>query len=289
MSAPVGPQAVLLQPELPLATVNGEPWLALPEDLYIPPDALELVLESFEGPLDLLWYLIRRQNFNVLDIPIAEVTGQYLRYIEMMQTMRIELAAEYLLMVAILADIKSRMLLPKPINDDPEHEMDPRAELVRQLQEYEIFRHASERIDALPRLERDCWVAQALAREEERRVHIDPPPVSLQDLLLQMAHVVHRTRWRIEHRIVRDSLSVRECMVSILELLAQNGYRRFEEFCSNDVRPTRIVLSFVAALELARQSLVDLVQPSLFGPLYIQRTNPDHPIAPQALENPSDE
>ncbi|EQD30934.1 chromosome segregation and condensation protein ScpA, partial [mine drainage metagenome] len=140
MSTPPGPQAVLHQPELPLATVNGEPWLALPQDLYIPPDALELVLESFEGPLDLLWYLIRRQNFNVLDIPIAEVTGQYLRYIEMMQKMRIELAAEYLLMVAILADIKSRMLLPKPASEDLEQETDPRAELVRQLQEYEIFR-----------------------------------------------------------------------------------------------------------------------------------------------------
>ena len=265
------------QPDLPLATVNGEPWLELPQDLYIPPDALELVLESFEGPLDLLWYLIRRQNFNVLDIPIAEVTGQYLRYIDMMQTMRIELAAEYLLMVAILADIKSRMLLPKPAPENGEVEIDPRAELVRQLQEYETFRQAAERIDTLPRLERDYWVAQALAREDERRVHVDPPPVSLENLLLEMARVIHRSRWRVEHRIVRDSLSVRECMVSILELLTPGGYRRFEEFYSNDVRPTRIVLSFVAMLELARQSLVELVQPTLFGPLYIHRSDHEQP------------
>ncbi len=265
------------QPDLPLATVNGEPWLELPQDLYIPPDALELVLESFEGPLDLLWYLIRRQNFNVLDIPIAEVTGQYLRYIDMMQTMRIELAAEYLLMVAILADIKSRMLLPKPAPENGEVEIDPRAELVRQLQEYETFRQAAERIDTLPRLERDYWVAQALAREDERQVHVDPPPVSLENLLLEMARVIHRSRWRVEHRIVRDSLSVRECMVSILELLTPGGYRRFEEFYSNDVRPTRIVLSFVAMLELARQSLVELVQPTLFGPLYIHRSDHEQP------------
>ncbi len=265
------------QPDLPLATVNGEPWLELPQDLYIPPDALELVLESFEGPLDLLWYLIRRQNFNVLDIPIAEVAGQYLLYIDMMQTMRIELAAEYLLMVAILADIKSRMLLPKPAPENGEVEIDPRAELVRQLQEYETFRQAAERIDTLPRLERDYWVAQALAREDERRVHVDPPPVSLENLLLEMARVIHRSRWRVEHRIVRDSLSVRECMVSILELLTPGGYRRFEEFYSNDVRPTRIVLSFVAMLELARQSLVELVQPTLFGPLYIHRSDHEQP------------
>ncbi len=285
MNTPATPNRTLLQPELPLATVNGEPWLALPQDLYIPPDALELVLESFEGPLDLLWYLIRRQNFNVLDIPIAEVTGQYLRYIEMMQKMRIELAAEYLLMVAILADIKSRMLLPIPQTDEPQAETDPRAELVRQLQEYEIFRHASERIDALPRLERDFRVAEALAPEEARRIHRDPPPVSLADLLLQMARVVHRNRWRIEHRIVRDSLSVRECMGSILEMLARDGNRRFEEFCVQDLSPTRIVLSFVALLELARLSVIDLIQPALFGPLYVRQLKPLQPATPPTFEN----
>lgn len=263
------------QPELPLATVNGEPWLTLPEDLYIPPDALELVLESFEGPLDLLWYLIRRQNFNILDIPIAQVTEQYLHYIELMQNMRIELAAEYLLMVAILADIKSRMLLPKPVSGDAEVEQDPRADLIRQLQEYEVFRRAAERLDTLPRLERDRWVAKAPAREAERRIQVVPPPVDLPDLLLRMAQVMHRARWRVGHRIVRDSLSVRECMVSILELLEADGSRRFEEFCTTDRRPIRVVLNFMALLELARQSLIELIQPSLFGPLYIHRARVD--------------
>jgi segregation and condensation protein A len=266
----MGAEAVR-QPELPLATVNGEPWLTYPEGLYIPPDALRLLLESFEGPLDLLWHLIRRQNLDVLNIPVAQVTEQYLHYIGMMQQMQLELAGEYLYMVAYLANLKARMLIPRPVDETGEEPQDARAALVQRLQEYEIIRRAAERLDALPRLERDLWQAHVGVPESDRHFLPEPPPVALEDWLRQMARLLDRTRWQIRHRVVKDALSVRECMASLLERLSRSrGYQRFEKLLPRGSNRARAVVSFLALLELVRQSLVNLVQATPYGPLYVQ-------------------
>src|SRR5581483_5896900 len=209
------------QQEMPLAIVRGQPVLEMPQDLYIPPDALEVILEAFEGPLDLLLYLIRRQNLDILDIPIAEITRQYIDYIELMREMRLELAAEYLVMAAILAEIKSRLLLPRPPAEEGVED-DPRAELVRRLQEYERFKKAAEDIDTLPRMERD--LAQASAFVPDRNVIRLPPPVELRELLLALKDVLKRAELTGHHAIQREALSVRNRMSDVLSALADGEF-----------------------------------------------------------------
>jgi len=255
------------QTEIPLATVRGEPLLKLPDDLYIPPDALEVFLDAFAGPLDLLLYLIRRQNLDILDIPIAEITRQYTGYIEMMQGMRLELAAEYLVMAAILAEIKSRMLLPRPEPEQSE-EGDPRAELIRRLQEYERFKQAAEDLDALPRLERDVALASASATEH-RPVQV-PPELDLRELLLALKDVIVRADLFAQHHIQSEPLSVRERMSRIIDTLRRREFVRFEEMFDLDEGRLGAVVTFLALLELLREHLVDIVQQELFGSIYLR-------------------
>jgi segregation and condensation protein A len=256
------------QQEMPLAIVRGEPLLQMPQDLYIPPDALEVILEAFEGPLDLLLYLIRRQNLDILDIPIAEITRQYMEYIDMMRdVMRLELAAEYLLMAAILAEIKSRLLLPRPPSEDGEEE-DPRAELVRRLQEYERFKKAAEDIDALPRLERDTVPVQA--EVGERNVIKLPPPLDLKEMLLALKDVMHRAELFGHHAIKREALSVRQRMGDVLGRLAGGSFHRFETLFEPSEGRLGVVVTFLAMLELAKEMLVEIVQEAPLAPIYVK-------------------
>lgn len=257
------------QEEMPFAIVQGAPVLALPEDLYIPPDALEVFLEAFEGPLDLLLYLIRRQNIDILDIPIAEITRQYTGYIDMMTEMRLELAAEYLVMAAILAEIKSRMLLPRP-RSESEDEEDPRAELIRRLQEYERFRQAAEDLDELERLERDLVVAAADV-EDRGQVKL-PPEVDLRELLLALREVMARADVLARHQVQAEPLSVRERMSRILDLVSRsNQFVEFEACFDLSEGRAGAVVTLLALLELLREHLVDLVQQQLFGKIYVRR------------------
>ena len=261
------PEPIHKQAEMPLATVRGEPLLKLPDDLYIPPDALEVFLDAFEGPLDLLLYLIRRQNLEILDIPIAEITRQYIGYIEMMHGLRLELAAEYLVMAAILAEIKSRMLLPRP---EPEHdeEGDPRAELIRRLQEYERFKQAAEDLDELPRMERDIVVANA-GIAEQREVQL-PPEVDLREILLALKDVMTRAELFAQHHIQSEPLSVRERMSRIIQSLKGTEFIQFEQLFDLEEGRIGVVVTFLALLELLREHLVDLVQQDLFGSIYLR-------------------
>ena len=262
------------QSEMALATVRGEPLLKLPDDLYIPPDALEVFLDAFEGPLDLLLYLIRRQNLDILDIPIAEITRQYTGYIEMMQGLRLELAAEYLVMAAILAEIKSRMLLPRPEPEAEEEEGDPRAELIRRLQEYERFKQAAEDLDTLPRLERDIVIASA-GIAEQRRVQV-PPEVDLREILLALKDVMTRAELFAQHHIQGEPLSVRERMSRIVQRLKANEFIEFEQLFDPGEGRTGAVVTFLALLELLREHLVDLVQQELYGSIYLRAPASDH-------------
>ena len=256
------------QQEMPLAIVRGEPMLQMPQDLYIPPDALEVILEAFEGPLDLLLYLIRRQNLDILDIPVAEITRQYMEYIELMRdVMRLELAAEYLLMAAILAEIKSRLLLPRPPSEEGIEE-DPRAELVRRLQEYERFKRAAEDIDALPRLERDTVVVQADVGE--RNVIKLPPPLDLKELLLALKDVMHRAELFGHHAIKREALSVRQRMGELLGRLNDSQFHRFETLFDVIEGRLGVVVTFLAMLELAKEMLVEIVQEEPLAAIYVK-------------------
>jgi len=255
------------QQEIPLAHVRGEPVLEMPQDLYIPPDALEVILEAFEGPLDLLLYLIRRQNLDILDIPIAEITRQYVDYIEMMQELRLELAAEYLVMAAILAEIKSRLLLPRPPLEEGLEE-DPRAELVRRLQEYERFKKAAEDIDGMPRLDRDLAVASAFV--SDRNVIRLPPPVELRELLLALKDVLKRAELYGRHAIQREALSVRHRMGEILRRLGDGGFHRFETLFEASEGRLGIVVTFLALLELAKEHLIEIIQEVALAPIYLK-------------------
>ena len=253
---------------MPLAVVRGEPILQMPQDLYIPPDALEVFLEAFEGPLDLLLYLIRRQNLDILDIPVAEITRQYMEYIEMMRdVMRLELAAEYLLMAAILAEIKSRLLLPRPPAEEGVEE-DPRAELVRRLQEYERFKKAAEDIEGLPRLERDTVVAQA--DTGERNVVKLPPPLDLKEMLLALKDVLHRAELFGHHAIKREALSVRQRMGELLSRLDSAQFHRFESLFDPTEGRLGVVVTFLAMLELAKEFLISIVQEEPLAPIYVK-------------------
>ena len=257
------------QQEMPFAFVHGTAVTELPRDLYIPPDALEVFIEAFEGPLDLLLYLIRRQNLDILNIPIAEITRQYVEYVELMRELRLELAGEYLVMAATLAEIKSRLLLPRPVAEE-EDEADPRADLVRRLQEYERYRRAAEALDDLPREGRDFFVAgvDASAIEPWR----PPPRVSLQDLVAALADVMSRAAMFATHHIVREPLSVRDRMASVLARIGPDGPGSVEFISLFTPAEGRagVVVTLLAILELWRERLIDLVQTGPFAPIHVR-------------------
>ena len=255
------------QQEMPLAVVHGQPLLQIPQDLYIPPDALEVILDAFEGPLDLLLYLIRRQNLDILDIPVAEITRQYVEYINVMQELRFELAAEYLVMAAILAEVKSRMLLPRPVSEDGD-EADPRAELVRRLQEYERFKQAAEDIDALPRQDRDTTPVQAFV--PDRAVVRLPPPVDLREMLLALHDVLKRAELFSGHHIKREALSVRQRMSDVLQRLEDGQFHRFETLFAVEEGKLGVLVTFLALLELAKEQLLDIVQDAPLAPIHVR-------------------
>jgi segregation and condensation protein A len=250
-----------------LARVHGEPLEQLPLDLYIPPDALEVVLESFEGPLDLLLYLIRKQNFNILDIPMAEVTRQYLVYVEEIRRHNLELAAEYLLMAALLIDIKSRLLLPVRKADTDEDVADPRAELARRLLEYERIKLGAQRLDQQPTIGRDFLRTQVLLEQ-----HLEPrlPDVSMVDLRTAWADVLRRARLVQHHRIAREELSVREFMTHILRDLQHRRFAEFQEMFDHRRGVAVVVVTFIAVLELAKESLIEITQAEAFAPIYVR-------------------
>ncbi|MEQ6884873.1 ScpA family protein [Salicola sp. Rm-C-2C1-2] len=250
-----------------LALVSGEPVHDLPQDLYIPPDALEVFLDAFEGPLDLLLYLIRRQNMDILNVDVSAITDQYIDYIALMEAMRFELAAEYLVMAATLAEIKSRMLLPRQTEEEEEAH-DPRAELIRRLQEYERYKMAAENIDALPRRNRDFHLASAAPPEMPERQ--SSPDVSLQEMLLALRGVLERADLYEHHQVEREQLSTRERMSNILERLSGEAFMRFETlFCPEEGR-LGVVVTFIATLELVREQLVEVVQSEPLTPLHIR-------------------
>ncbi|MDJ0656582.1 MAG: ScpA family protein [Xanthomonadales bacterium] len=252
---------------MPFAVVGGEPYTRLPTDLYIPPDALEVFLEAFEGPLDLLLYLIRRQNLDILDIPIAQITDQYIEYIDLMRDMKFELAAEYLLMAAILAEIKSRMLLPRPQAEEDEGE-DPRAELVRRLQEYERYKKAAEDISELPREERDIY--PVVAYVVDRSTVTVPPDVDLEELLRALKEALDRADLFVHHAVTREPLSVRERMSSILDQLRDQDYLPFQRLFEPEEGRIGVVVAFLAILELIKGALVEVVQNEPLGPIYLK-------------------
>ena len=250
----------------PVARIYGEPMVELPADLYIPPDALEIVLEAFHGPLDLLLYLIRRQNLDILDIPMAPLTRQYLEYVEMMRSTNLELAAEYLVMAAILMEIKSRMLLPRPAAPEQDEE-DPRAELVRRLLEYEKMKQAALKLDQLPQEGREVlaisvWIERAL---QERL-----PEVRTQDLAEAWRGLLYRARLSAHHRVTREELSVREHMSSILRRLGERRVLEFAELFEPARGVAVLVITFLALLELAREALLDITQSESYAPIYVR-------------------
>ncbi|MEO5566132.1 MAG: ScpA family protein [Luteimonas sp.] len=255
------------QQEMPLAMVLGQPVLQIPQDLYIPPDALEIILDAFEGPLDLLLYLIRRQNLDILDIPVAEITRQYVDYIQAMHQMRFELAAEYLVMAAILAEIKSRMLLPRAVLDE-DIEGDPRAELVRRLQEYERFKQAAQDLDTLPRQDRDTSPASAMV--PERAAVRLPPPVDLREMLLALHDMLKRAELYTQHAVQRDALSVRQRMGELLARLQDGAFHRFESLFEIHEGRLGVVVTFLGILELAKEQLLDIVQEAPLAPIYLK-------------------
>ena len=257
------------QHDMPLALIHGQPVLELPTDLYIPPDALEIILDTFEGPLDLLLYLIRRQNLDILDIPVADITRQYVAYITVMQELRFELAAEYLVMAAMLAEIKSRMLLPRPPVEDDDDSEDPRAELVRRLQEYERFKQAAEALDALPRLERDTLCAHAAPPDvATTRIH---PPVDLTQLITALRQMLERAQLFSGHAITRESLSVRQRMGDVLALLNQHRDKplRFEALFRSHEGKRGVLVTFLAILELAKEHCIEITQHAPLAPIFV--------------------
>jgi segregation and condensation protein A len=251
-----------------LALVGGEAVTELPTDLYIPPDALEVVLETFEGPLDLLLYLIRRENLDILSIKVAEITAQYMSYIELMGAMQLELAGEYLLMAAMLVEIKSRMLLPRPVHAENDEE-DPRAELIRRLQEYEQIKTAAEGLNALPRMERDLLPGRA-QRPEMVRQHADPE-VDLKEVLVSLARVLQRAEMFQRHSVQLEALSVRERMTDILARVNEaDDFVPFVDLFTVEEGRRGVVVSFLALMELIRESMLDFVQNGPYAPIYVR-------------------
>jgi segregation and condensation protein A len=265
-TGPADPSPAVVD-QVAVARLYGEPLFALPQDLYIPPDALEVFLEAFEGPMDLLLYLIRKQNFNILDIPLADVTRQYLAYVEQIRRSNLELASEYLLMAAMLIEIKSRMLLPPRKTADGAEPEDPRAELVRRLLEYEQMKLAAAKLDALPLLGRDFQRVQ---------VTFDPslaprlPEVSVHDLREAWAEILQRARLVQHHTITREQLSVREYMSHVLRRLQGRRFVEFEDLFEVAHGSPVVVVTFIALLELARESLIEITQAEAFAPIYVR-------------------
>jgi segregation and condensation protein A len=264
------------QAEMPFAIVEGQPVTELPQDLYIPPYALEVFLEAFEGPLDLLLYLIRRQNLDILDIPLAEITRQYVQYIDLMKELQLELAGEYLLMAAMLAEIKSRMLLPRVEAEEAE-EADPRAELVRRLQEYERFKRAAESLDELPRLERDLY--QASADVVEKPIVTKLPDLTLKEMLLAFREVLVRADMNANLHMRREPLSVRQRMSEVLDQLKGDGFRDFSSLFDPKEGRMGVTVTFLALLELLREGLIELVQNEAFAPIHVRGSGPTAQLA----------
>jgi segregation and condensation protein A len=254
------------QSEMPFALVQGEPLTVIPQDLYIPPDALEVILEAFEGPLDLLLYLIKRQNLDILDIPLEETTRQYMTYIDLMQNLKIELAAEYLLMAAMLAEIKSRMLLPRQVENEDED--DPRAELIRRLQEYERFKTAAQDIDEMPRVRREIYLTDI----EPPEIHQDRPvpEVNLRDLLFAFKDAMARADMYTHHHIQREALSVRERMSNVLSAISADGFTCYTSLFTIEEGRRGVVVTLLAILELVKEQLIDLVQADTFAPIHLK-------------------
>ncbi len=255
------------QGEMPFAIVMGQEVTELPKDLYIPPRALEVILEAFEGPLDLLLYLIRRQNLDILEIDVSDITEQYMQYVELMDAMQFELAAEYLLMAAMLAEIKSRMLLPRSKVDEDEEE-DPRANLIRRLQEYERFKQAAEDMEVLPRLERDTWVASAEPPDLKKDRPL--PDIEMKELMLALGEVLRRADMYESHQIQRESLSTRERMSDVLETLRSKNFVPFVSLFKVEEGRLGVVVTFLAIMELIKESLVEIVQTEGFGPIHVK-------------------
>ncbi len=262
-ATPLTPQ----QEEMPFAVVQGKELTTLPKDLYIPPDALEVILEAFEGPLDLLLYLIRRQNLDILEINVAEITRQYMSYIDLMSTIHLELAAEYLVMAAMLAEIKSRILLPRQVDEEDE-EGDPRAELIRRLQEYERFKAAAEDIDEIPRLGRD--IHQATAEAPDRTQERQFPEVDMREVMSALADVLRRAEMFESHHIQREKLSTRERMSHVLEVLRDKQFVPFISLFKESEGRLGVVVTFLAIMELIKESLVEIVQNESFGAIHVK-------------------
>lgn len=255
------------QGEMPFAVVMGQAVTELPKDLYIPPQALEVFLEAFEGPLDLLLYLIKRQNLDILEIDVSKITEQYMHYVDLMDAMQFELAAEYLLMAAMLAEIKSRMLLPRSseVEDDEE---DPRAQLIRRLQEYERFKKVAEEIEEMPRMERDTWVASANPPDLNRTR--PDPDVNMRELLVALGEVMRRADMFESHHIQREALSTRERMSEVLEKLSGQQFVPFVSLFTAQEGRLGVVVTFLAVMELIKESLVEIVQTESFGPIHLK-------------------
>lgn len=256
------------QGEMPFALVEGEPMTVLPKDLYIPPQALEIFLEAFEGPLDLLLYLIKRKNLDILDVPIAEITLQYMEYIELMKELQLELAAEYLVMAATLAEIKSRMLLPR--SESVDEEEDPRAELVRRLQEYERYKEAAARLERIPRVGRDFAELKVDAPQPE--VVSDPPVFRLDDLIAALSELLARAKMYRHYQVRPEPLSVRERMSIVLDRVQEGSFIEFTALFTPEEGRQGVVVTFLALLELLRESLVELIQARPFGPIHVKAT-----------------
>tara|TARA_R110000868_G_scaffold410505_1_gene698735 strand:+ start:20452 stop:21333 length:882 start_codon:yes stop_codon:yes gene_type:complete len=253
-----------------LAMVRGEPVLEIPKDLYIPPEAMEVFLEAFSGPLDLLLYLIKRNNLDILDIPIADITRQYMGYVDIMKSMNLELAGDYLVMAATLAEIKSRMLLPRPGADMDED--DPRAELVRRLQEYERFKHAAHDVDEMPRMERDIFLASS--EPPDLKLDRPLPDVDFKELMMAFGEIMKRTAADAHHQVGHDALSVRERMTTMLDdMKFSKDFRQFTTFFKIEEGRQGVVVTFIAMLELIKESLVELVQSEPFAPIYLKAKN----------------
>ena len=261
-------ESVPAQSEMPFAIVYGKAVTELPKDLYIPPSALEVILESFEGPLDLLLYLIRRQNIDILEIDVSDITRQYVAYVELMEAMQFELAAEYLVMAAMLAEIKSRMLLPRTQEAEEEDEEDPRASLIRRLQEYERFKNAAEDIDELPRLNRDIYKARAQA--PDKNLTRPDPDVDMRELLLCLAEVLRRADMFESHHVQKEKLSTRERMGQVLDRLNGQQFLPFVSLFSAQEGRLGVVVTFLAVMELIKESLVEIVQTESFGPIHVK-------------------
>ncbi len=255
------------QQEMPFALVQGQVMMQLPLDLYIPPDALEVILEQFEGPLDLLLYLIRKQNLDILEVNVSDITEQYMLYVDLMKSVQLELAGEYLVMAAMLAEIKSRILLPRP-KEVEEEEEDPRAELIRRLQDYERFKKAAEDIEQLPRMGRDTYEIEIKSPEyTAEKMH---PDVDFKELMLAFSDVLHRANMHTEHEIVREKLSTRERMSQILSNLQHGQFVPFTRLFTVEEGRSGVVVTFLATLELIKEQLIEIVQDELFGPIHVK-------------------